>query len=317
MCDLPAACHAAGLAGVSSHFLCSTCNHYHKSSYGRVDYMNWTPHDKDELQMYAEQWRDAATTADCDHIFKTHGIQYLELWHLPYWDPTHQLVVDSMHCILEGLVQHHCCNLLGLTMTSTHSEQARPAFEYDFVGVDPEITTPQFLSMKEFSQVSAIHNLLVAEVPNSSSPPCVNAFMDKLLQSLLHKNLAALKFVCNSLDCNPVHEGRLSKYNYAEMLVAWVSCLVIHYPSISHLHIQCQDMLLSVMPQLDTDLDAHKVLQCIHAVICDASMPSWLGSVPASFGDAAAGTIKADKWCSLIMVYIPITLISLWGSSQV
>ena len=171
--------------------------------------------------------------------------------------------------------------------------------------------------MKEFGQVSAIHNLLVAEVPNSSSPPCVNAFMDKLLQSLLHKNLAALKSVCNSLDCNPVHEGRLSKYNYAEMLVAWVSCLVIHYPSISHLHIQCQDMLLSVMPQLDTDLDAHKVLQCIHAVICDASTPSWLGPVPASFGDAAAGTIKADKWCSLIMVYIPITLISLWGSSQV
>ena len=46
-------------------------------------------------------------------------------------------------------------------------------------------------------------------------------------------------------------------------------------------------------------------------------MPSWLGSVPANFGDAAAGTIKADEWHSLITVYISIALISLWGSSQV
>ena len=68
---------------------------------------------------------------------------------------------------------------------------------------------------------------------------------------------------------------------------------------------------------LDTDLDTHKVLQRIRAVIRGALTPSWLGSVPANFGDAAAGTIKADEWRSLITVYIPIALISLWGSSQV
>ncbi|KIM52100.1 hypothetical protein SCLCIDRAFT_39009, partial [Scleroderma citrinum Foug A] len=49
-------------------------------------------------------------------------------------------------------------------------------------------------------------------------------------------------------------------------------------------------------------------------VIHNTSMPSWFRSVPKNFGDQAAGTIKADEWRSLITVYIPIALISLWSA---
>src|ERR1700692_1572565 len=42
--------------------------------------------------------------------------------------------------------------------------------------------------------------------------------------------------------------------------------------------------------------------------------PTWLGSVPKNFGDASAGTIKADEWRSLITIYLPIALVSLWGA---
>ncbi|KIN97481.1 hypothetical protein M404DRAFT_78095, partial [Pisolithus tinctorius Marx 270] len=52
-------------------------------------------------------------------------------------------------------------------------------------------------------------------------------------------------------------------------------------------------------------------------VIQDISRASWLGSVPMNFGDLSAGTIKADEWQSLITVYIPITLISIWGIGNV
>ena len=38
-----------------------------------------------------------------DRIFKDSGVRWSELWRLPYWDPTQQLVMDSMHCIFEGL----------------------------------------------------------------------------------------------------------------------------------------------------------------------------------------------------------------------
>ncbi|KIM50309.1 hypothetical protein SCLCIDRAFT_77384, partial [Scleroderma citrinum Foug A] len=113
VCDLPAARHLAALAGTSSHFLCSACNCYHRASYGRTDFEKWVSRDKDKLRQYAKQWRDVRTTAERKRLFKTYGIQYSELWWLPYWDPTCQLVVDSMHCILKGLVQHHVHNLLG------------------------------------------------------------------------------------------------------------------------------------------------------------------------------------------------------------
>ncbi|KIJ59119.1 hypothetical protein HYDPIDRAFT_76818, partial [Hydnomerulius pinastri MD-312] len=56
-----------------------------------------------------------------------------------------------------------------------------------------------------------------------------------------------------------------------------------------------------------------EVLQCIRDVIRDTSKPSWFGSVPGNFGDSSAGTIKADEWRSLITVYLPVALISLWG----
>lgn len=41
--------------------------------------------------------------------------------------------------------------------------------------------------------------------------------------------------------------------------------------------------------------------------------PSWLGSVPYNFGDAAAGNLKADEWRTMFTVYLPIALVSLWG----
>lgn len=51
----------------------------------------------------------------------------------------------------------------------------------------------------------------------------------------------------------------------------------------------------------------------IREVIRDTASPSWLPSVPHNFGDAAAGTLKADEWRTMTTVYFPIALISLWG----
>lgn len=60
--------------------------------------------------------------------------------------------------------------------------------------------------------------------------------------------------------------------------------------------------------------DTGEVLERIREVIRDTSTPSWFESAPRNFGDASAGSIKADEWRSLIMVYIPIALISVWGA---
>ena len=45
--------------------------------------------------------RDAVTLKYCISIFDKHSRCYSELWQLPYWNPTHQLVVDPLHTLFD------------------------------------------------------------------------------------------------------------------------------------------------------------------------------------------------------------------------
>lgn len=62
-----------------------------------------------------------------------------------------------------------------------------------------------------------------------------------------------------------------------------------------------------------TKLATPEVMQTIRDVISQTTVPSWVSSVPRNFGDAAAGTLKADEWRTLITIYLPIALIYSWG----
>ena len=162
--------------------------------------------------------------AECERLFKTYGIQYSELWRLLYWDPTRQLVVDSMHCILEGLVQHRVRNLLGLTSNNSSPPEVKPpAFHHNFDPLNPETAAVLSMTTKEIAQVSAIHLLLVAQVPCADDLNHITMFMDSLQQSLLGKNMVALQYVCRTLSCIPSKTTRLYKIDYANALMQWVS----------------------------------------------------------------------------------------------
>jgi hypothetical protein len=54
----------------------------------------------------------------------------------------------------------------------------------------------------------------------------------------------------------------------------------------------------------------------IQQVIKEIVTPSWINSVPANYGENSAGTVKADEWCILSMVYLPIALVTLWGEEN-
>jgi len=68
-------------------------------------------------------------------------------------------------------------------------------------------------------------------------------------------------------------------------------------------------------PQKVCSFETAEVLERICNVIRKMTTPTWLGSVPKNFGEASAGMIKADEWQSLITIYLPIALMSLWGAS--
>jgi hypothetical protein len=51
----------------------------------------------------------------------------------------------------------------------------------------------------------------------------------------------------------------------------------------------------------------------IQYVIQNTCTPSWINSIPHNYGEASAGSIKADEWCILSTIYLPIALVTLWG----
>ena len=64
----------------------------------------------------------------------------------------------------------------------------------------------------------------------------------------------------------------------------------------------------------EPERNMEEVTKRIREIIQDIITPSWFESPPRNFGDASAGSIKADEWRSLIMVYILIALITIWGA---
>ncbi len=102
VCDLVGARKLSCMAGVGSNHLCTVCACFGKESRGRVDFDGWSERDPASLRAAAERYRDAALIADQDKIFSEHGVRWGELWRLPYWNPSKQLVIDPMHCLLEG-----------------------------------------------------------------------------------------------------------------------------------------------------------------------------------------------------------------------
>ena len=64
----------------------------------------------------------------------------------------------------------------------------------------------------------------------------------------------------------------------------------------------------------ERERNMEEVIERIREIIQDILTPSWFESPPRNFGEASAGSIKAAEWRSLIMVYIPIALISVWGA---
>lgn len=54
----------------------------------------------------------------------------------------------------------------------------------------------------------------------------------------------------------------------------------------------------------------------IQKVILKTERPNWVRHVPKNFGDAAAGSLKADEWRQLATVFLPIALVILWAEKE-
>ena len=137
--DLPAARQLNQCAAITSHHYCSRCRCFHKDTHFRtdIDSPDWEPKDVSVLQKAAEAWQMAATVDEQTKLFQANGIHWTELWHFPYWDPTQMLVVNSMHCLLEGLAQYQFKEVLGLTDIAT-KVPLEPVASFQFKFAKPD-----------------------------------------------------------------------------------------------------------------------------------------------------------------------------------
>ncbi|KAF7362698.1 hypothetical protein MVEN_00619100 [Mycena venus] len=198
------------------------------------------------------------------------------------------LVIDAMHCVLEGIVQYHCRHILRVDATVAKGKEAHIAFEYNWTPYDASKITPQtseadVLSEREEEQVPKIQSKLVeAIVPADSDLPGTNE--ETLRKALLRFNVRSLRFVAKSLRCE-VDETTKSPRR--------------------------------TQPLVDPDFVPKAVdltgLKFIQRVISKTTTPSWINSVPHNYGENNAGTIKADEWRTLATIYIPIAIVLLWG----
>jgi hypothetical protein len=219
VCDLPAARSAAQLASHASHHLCSVCDCFHKNNMHRTDWQNWKTRNNEELRKHAEEWRDAASQKDQNTIFDTYGVRWTEFWRLPYWNPTRQLVVDAMHCILEGITHHYFRECMGLVEKPAPATAPIPAYTYDFKMPHPADKT-HGLQRTEVDEVYAIHSLLQKPIKDNE----VN--WTDLGTRLALKHAKSIRFVCDDLKLNYTFNNstrRVTRKQLAGLLVNWVS----------------------------------------------------------------------------------------------
>lgn len=192
VCDLPAARKLAAMHPPRSHFYCGVCTCRNLETLANVDFENWRLRDPAALRMQAEKWRDAKDPAHQKVMYEDHGVRWSEMWRLVYWDPSRQLVVDSMHCLLEGLAQYHIRDVLGLTTEAAKKNHAQPAFDYTF-NVD-YASSPVELSDNDKRDILAAHRVLIMEMDEDQEKTA--DFFEDLKPKLKRKNRKALLFVC-------------------------------------------------------------------------------------------------------------------------
>jgi hypothetical protein len=226
VCDLPGGRQFSATAYFNSHHYCTRCHCYHVGTRGRTDTdsPDWRPKDPVDQRQKAEAWRDAPSKAEQERLFTDHGLRWSPLWILPYWDPARMLVVDTMHCLFEGLAQYHFREVLKLTKTEAEAaEEVSAAFIFEFsIPTDNDIIA-QSLEASDIKEIIKIHQLLVAVVEGANNAE-VSTNLQKLTKRLEGKHLKSLQFVSKSLQLQIDSVGkRITKCQYAEALVAWVS----------------------------------------------------------------------------------------------
>ncbi|KAE9390812.1 hypothetical protein BT96DRAFT_1001950 [Gymnopus androsaceus JB14] len=235
------------------------------------------------------------------------------------------LVIDAMHCILEGVVHYHCRHVLRLDASATRisADGFKFAFDWPWTLYDPE-TVSKDLKILEQQVVSVVKVQKALSLAISGDKALT---LEQLWTRLDNQGtLGSLQFVAHTLGLPMTLDNLGSKVSMIHVRARCASKKpgLVRAPTglldtKSHYIALLVDWRL-LQPHSSTAFiiptGTPETLSYIQQVIRYATTASWLNSVPKNCGEANAGSIKADEWRILSMVYLPIALITLWGDDN-
>ncbi|KAJ3912190.1 hypothetical protein F5877DRAFT_54406 [Lentinula edodes] len=315
--DFKAARPFGGFLDVTSHHTCFLCKCWHLSHIGRTDFKNWRPADITFLQKGTQAWLTAPTIAQRKQVENFFGTRSSELWRLPYWKPTLQLLIEPMHTLFLILEQRYARHALGLDNPEPDGKKmAYISFYHEFTPPPhPSDLTPLGMgtetgrlsdALRElFDEPEAVYDLYQSL---SSPAPVKEAEKQKFLKKLSSYRWIVLAFVCNNLvefptpkqDSEGKNEKKARKFGKSDLvqhLVEW----------------RMNKPLKRLVP---VKIDSTFVLQRLQQAVREIITPSWVTRPPEEVGLKRAGTLKADHWRTLFSIHLPLALISIWDKDS-
>ncbi|KAJ3990823.1 hypothetical protein F5050DRAFT_1700986 [Lentinula boryana] len=312
-----------------STFLCSVCDIRGKDQIYSTDHEQWIRRDVNELRKWARAYKNAQTLAKHKEIFETYSVQWSSLWLLEYWDPTTMLVIDAMHCILEGLVHYHCRHMLRLDASTAKisSDGLKIAFEWPWVPYSHEAAQLDCQLLEKHKHVVVkMQETLSLSITGKNS-----ITLDQMWTRLSNQSKkGALEFIVHTLGLSRVlvdiDEQLSSLYVIrAKKTSKRKDKTQLKFPEGQQactLH-QLIALLLNWRLHQPHSSDAYLIptgtpetLSFIQTVIRETLKPSCVESVPKDFGEAKAGSIKVHEWLILSTRYLPIVLVIRWGDND-
>ena len=219
VCDMLAVRQVIGASSPTSHYICTLCD-LDIHDIGVLHHTDWPKKSLSDIIEFATLWHNAETEHDRDSIFHAFGWRWSPLFNLPYFDPTLFTVVDSMHTLDLGLLQHHCRELFGIDVKHVGGDGSPP----------PQTTwsTTKVLSdHDDIPKLKRCHNL----IRENKTPP-------ELLYEILNFDRHELYTICVYYDIQEEGTRNIvgTKWWLAKQINNWVyfislfSCIFLTYP---------------------------------------------------------------------------------------
>lgn len=114
VCDVLAARQTGGFVSHNATLFCSLC-YLPADRIKDFDEETWPCRTVEEHRKHAMAWRHAPTLEEKQQLAKEFGLRYSALLRLPYWDPVHFTIVDSMHALFLRVLPEHIRRAWGVS----------------------------------------------------------------------------------------------------------------------------------------------------------------------------------------------------------